>query len=135
MGHKTDRPCLISVVQHLQEVWIGMGKVLTKGNWPEVSVKLKNLSNSIQKYVERISSQAEMQLQLINQEEPARTVETASNVSVVESLPLISFLPSALYSLNERLLNLDVYERVDVNTFMTSLIGWQRCDAYLEGIL
>jgi hypothetical protein len=34
MGHKADRPCLIIVVKHLQEVWIGMGKVLTKGiNW------------------------------------------------------------------------------------------------------
>ncbi len=32
MGHKADRPCLITVVQDLQEVWIGMGKVLTKGN-------------------------------------------------------------------------------------------------------
>jgi hypothetical protein len=25
-GHRADRPCLISVVQHLQELWIGMGK-------------------------------------------------------------------------------------------------------------
>ncbi len=34
LGHKVDRPCLTLVVQHLQDVWIGMGNVLTKGNWP-----------------------------------------------------------------------------------------------------
>ena len=61
-------------------------------------------------------------------------METASNVSAVEALPLHSFLPSALYRLNQTSVNLDVYERVDVNTFITSILGWQRCDAYLEGI-
>ena len=59
-------------------------------------------------------------------------METASNVSAVEALPMHSFLPSALFRLNQKLVNLDVYDRVDVNTFMTSLIEWLRCDAYLE---
>jgi len=105
MGHKADLPCLVTVVQHLQDVWIGMGKVITKGNWPVVSPKLKNLANSIQKYAQRISNQAERQMQLINRDEPARTVETASNVSVIEALPLYSFLPSSLYHLNQSILN------------------------------
>jgi hypothetical protein len=32
MGHKKDKPCTINVVQHLQELWIGMGKLLETEN-------------------------------------------------------------------------------------------------------
>ncbi len=47
MGHKKDKSCLISVVQHLQELWIGMGKILETKKWPHVSRKLKSLSHLI----------------------------------------------------------------------------------------
>ena len=70
-----------------------MGKILETENWPEVSRKLKNLSYLIQVYVGRISSQAERQLNLIRTALPARSVETASNVTIVSPLQFLAKLP------------------------------------------
>jgi hypothetical protein len=61
-----------------------MGYLLAKDeNWIVFSPKLKILSNAIQGYAERVSSQAERQLSLVTLEEPARNVRTASDVSDV----------------------------------------------------
>jgi len=43
LGHKVNNPCLPSVVQHLQDLWFGMGTILKKENWPVVSPKIKHL--------------------------------------------------------------------------------------------
>jgi hypothetical protein len=58
-----------------------------------VSRKLKNLSNLIQAYAGRISSQAERKLSLIRALVPARGVETASNVTIVSPLELQASYP------------------------------------------
>ncbi len=108
-----------------------MGKVLTKGNWPEVSLKIKHLSMLIQKYVERITSQAARELVLNNPEQPARSVDTASNVSVIMPLPLRVVLPPALYHMNIKLLDMSVYVRLDVNSYMEGLVAWQRYASFL----
>ncbi len=101
--------------------------MVKKENWPGMPVKIKHLSNLIQKYALRISSHVERHMALINTEEPARTVETASHVQAVESLPFNRLLPRQLYPLNLKLLEMDVYVPIDVNTFMESLLTWQRC--------
>jgi hypothetical protein len=31
LGNKVDRPCMPTVVQHLQDLWLGMGKTLKHG--------------------------------------------------------------------------------------------------------
>jgi hypothetical protein len=42
LGHKADRPCMPTVVQHLQDLWLGMGKTLKYGvNWLAVSLKIQ----------------------------------------------------------------------------------------------
>ena len=79
---------MLKMIQHLQDLCIGMGKFIDKENWSLVPPKLKNLSNIIQAYARRTSSRAERQLNLISQVEPARTVEKVSNVAIVEILPL-----------------------------------------------
>jgi hypothetical protein len=81
-----------------------MGTILTKGNWPEVSLKIKHLSMSIQKYVERISNQMEGRLVLNNSEQPARSVEITSNVTIMMPLLLRAILPRELYQINIKLL-------------------------------
>ncbi len=58
--------------------------------------------------------------------DPARTVETASNVSIVEPLALNATLPSNLHTLNRKLQDLDVYVPVDLNLCMDGFAGWQR---------
>ena len=68
---------------------------------------------------------------LINTEEPARTVETASHVQVVDSLPINRLIPRQLYPLNLKLLEMDVYVSIDVNTFIESLLTWQMCGFFL----
>jgi hypothetical protein len=92
-----------------------------------VSPKLNIMSNLIQAYARQTSSQAERQLNLISQEEPARNVEMASNVVIVEILPLNTILPSNLRTLNRELQDRHVYMPMDVNTFMKGFSGWQRC--------
>ena len=87
-GHKLDKPDLKVTVRHLQELWIRMGQILTKGNWHDVSLPIKHLSLLIQKYAELMCSQAERQLGLINKEQPARNVETTSHVSTFDPLPI-----------------------------------------------
>ncbi len=118
MGHKKDKPCMISVVQHLQELWIRMGKILETENWPDVSRKLKNLSHLFQAYAGRISSQADRQLNLFRTAVPARSVQTASNVTLVSPLQFQAKLPVVLVTLNLKLQALDVYVPVDVNSYM-----------------
>jgi hypothetical protein len=76
LGHKSDKPDMALTVQHLQDLWIGMGDILAKCNWTSVSLPIKHLSILFQKYAQRTSSQAERQLSLINKERPARNVET-----------------------------------------------------------
>ena len=144
LGHKADRPCMTTVVQHLHDLWIGMGTVLKKGNWPEFSIKIKHLSHLIQKYAQRITSQAERQMNLISTAQPARTIETASNVAVIEPLPFHANLNHNLYNLNMALMDQDVYVRIDVNKFMKTFLVWQRrvcqylfnmdefCDAFIK---
>jgi hypothetical protein len=126
LGHKADKPCMITVVQHLQDLWIGMGKVIDNENWSVASPKIKILSNLIQAYARRTSSQAERQLNLISQENPARNVEKASNVGIVEILPLNATLPANLCTLDRELQDRDVYVPMDVNTFMKGFSGWLR---------
>jgi hypothetical protein len=41
IGRKAEKPSMTTTVQHLQELWFGMGKILTEENWPEVSAKIK----------------------------------------------------------------------------------------------
>jgi len=93
LGHKADKPCLMTTAQHRQELWFGMGKVLTEENWPVVAVKIKHLSLLIQNYARRISSQAVRQARLFNTEQPARSVEKAAHVAVIPSLLLRLALP------------------------------------------
>ncbi len=106
-----------------------MEKVLTKGNWPEVAVKLKHISHLIKKYAERVSSQAERQLALINAKEPVRDVDNASNMETFESLPLHTLLPHQLCSLNTSLMDFEIYVQIDANLFMESFSGWQRYES------
>ena len=49
---------------------------------------------------------------------------------IVESLPFHALLPSPMYHGNTTLVDLDAYERVDVNAFMESCVGWQMCVAH-----
>ncbi len=78
---------MLTVVQHLQDLWLGMEKTLKLGvNWPAVSLKIELFPELIQKYAQRIESQAERQMRLISTQVPARTVETASNVCIIEPL-------------------------------------------------
>jgi len=126
LGHKADMPCMLTFVQHLQDLWIGFGKLTEKDNWPVVSLKIKHLSSLIQSYASRISSQAERQSNLANAEEPARSVETASFISIVDPLPHSATLPPSLILLNRKLQDLDVYVPMDAITFMDGFSGWQR---------
>jgi hypothetical protein len=126
MGHKKDKPCMINVAQHLQELWKGMGKILETENWPDVSRKLKSLLHLIQAYAGLISSQAERQLNLIRTTVPARSIQTASNVTLVSPLQFQSKLPSSLVTLNMKLYALDVYVPVDVNSYMEGFETWRR---------
>ncbi len=59
---------------------------------------------------------------------PARTIETASNVTIVSPLPFHAKLPSILVPLNIKLQDLDVYVPVDVNPYMEGSEYWQRFD-------
>ena len=113
--------------------WIGfMGKeIIKKESWLVVSLKTKHLSTMIQKYAQRISSQVECLLILINKEEPTRTVETASRVQVIERLFVSALFPRQLYLISLKLLEMDVYVPLDVNTLMESLVTWQRCAFYI----
>jgi hypothetical protein len=126
LGHKADKPCLMTTAQHRQELWFGMGKVLTEENWPVVAVKIKHLSLLIQNYARRISSQVVRQARLFNTEQSARSVENAANVAVIPSLLLRLTLPDELFQLNMKLMHLDGYMRLEVNTFMEGLVAWQR---------
>ncbi len=91
-----------------------------------MSRKLKHLSHLTQAYAGRISSQAERQLNLISSVIPARTIESASNVTLVSPLPFHAKLPSILVPLNMKLQDLDVYVPVDVNPYMEGFEYWQR---------
>jgi hypothetical protein len=118
---------MLTVVQHLQDLWIGFGKLTEKDNWPVVSLKIKHLSSRIQSYASRISSHAERQSNLTNVEEHARNVETAPFISIVEPLPHSATLPPInLIPLNRKLQDLDVYVPMDAITFMDGFSGWQR---------
>ena len=79
-------------------------------------MKLKHLSNLIQKYAERLSSQAERQLALINAKEPARNVDDASNAVTIESLLLHALLHHLLYSFDMTLIYFEIYVLIDVNS-------------------
>jgi len=68
------------ILLHLQELWFGMGKILTEENWPEVSANIKHLSSLIKNYANRISSQVVRQSRFYNTAQPARSVENASHV-------------------------------------------------------
>ncbi len=92
LGHKAHRPCFLTVVQNLQELWFGMVYLLEKDDdWKLLAPKLKTLSNAVQGYAKRVSSQAERQLNLITRDEPVRNVQTASNVADVEVFHFMHF--------------------------------------------
>ncbi len=55
-------------------------------------------------------------------------METASNVAVIEVLPLSAILSDNLRVLNRELQDLEVYVPMDVNPFMEGFSGWQRYD-------
>jgi hypothetical protein len=114
---------MLTLVQHFQDLWIGMGRFIDKDNWSIVSPMLKNMSNLIQAYVWRTSTKVERQLNLISQEIPARNVEKALNVAIVEILPLNATLHSNLCTLNTELRDRDVYVPMDVNAFMKGFSG------------
>jgi hypothetical protein len=108
-----------------------MGNVKTKGNWPSVSLKITNLSLVIQKYYQRISSQAERQINLISSAQPARTLENASNVETIEPLPLSKDMCDVLITLNIAMMGKDFYIRMDLNPFLDGFPRWQRCACQL----
>jgi hypothetical protein len=129
--NKADKPCMPSALQHLQELWIGMGKVLTKKNWPVVFTKMKYLSNLIQEYSQRISSKAERSPRLSNTNQPARIVESASYVALIEPLLPGSFLPREHYRIKIKLMNVEVYVQLDGNPFMEGCVAMQRRECFL----
>ena len=119
LHHKGDRPCLNSAVQHLKDLWFGMGRILKKGNWPEVSLKIKHLSTLIQKYGERICSQTERQMRLFNTEQAARNVENSAHLSIIESLlHRLALSSELLHLLNINIVNNGFYVRIEVNNYM-----------------
>ena len=91
-----------------------------------MSRKQKHLSHLIQVYAGRISSQVEQQRSLISTVTPARSVETASNVTIVPPLPFHAKLPFNLFTLNMRLQDLDVCVLVDMNIYMEGSESLQR---------
>jgi hypothetical protein len=103
-----------------------MGKIIKKENWSDVSRKLKHLSHFIQSSAGRISSQAERQRNVISAAIPARTIETASIVTIVSPLPFQAKLPSIQVPLNMKLQDVDVYVPLDVNPYMEGFEYWQR---------
>ena len=50
IGHEADKLDVMYVVQHVQDMWIGMGNVLTNGIRHAVLAKIKHLITIIQKY-------------------------------------------------------------------------------------
>ena len=58
-------------------------------------------------------------------------MDTASNVSVIMPLPLRACLPHELYQMNIKLLDMSVYVRLDVNSYMEGLAAWQRYASFL----
>ena len=93
--------------------------------------KTKNISELILKYAQQIDSQAERQTRLISTAVSARTVETTSNVRIIEPLRMSATLPPRLYKMNKELIELSEYVAIDVNSYMSGLVGWQRCTLYL----
>ena len=92
----------------------------------------KTLSDLIQKYALRIDNQAKRQTRLIITEVTARTMETSSNVCIIEPLPFNATLPPRLYNINKKLMDLNVYVPIDVSSFIIGCVGRQRCACYLE---
>jgi hypothetical protein len=127
LGHKVYNPCLPSVVQHLQDMWFGMGIILKKGNWPVVSLKIKHLLTLIQKYAERTCSQTERQKRLFNTELHARNIENSTHVCIFEPLLIRLVLPPDPLHLNTNILKLVFYVRMEVNNYMEGRVAWQRC--------
>ena len=117
---------MTTMVQHLQELWFGMGKIVTEENWPDVSAKIKHLSLLIQNYAHRISNQVVRQSKLYNTAQPARSVENASHVEIIEPLLLRLTLPNALLHLNTELMRINEYVRMEVNPFVEGPVTWQR---------
>jgi hypothetical protein len=117
---------MTTTLQHLPELWFGMGKILTEENWPEVSAKIKQLSLLIQNYAHRISSHAVRQSRLYITAEPARRVKNASHVEIINPLLLRLTLSDALFHLNTKLLHVDEYVQMKVNPFMEGFFTWQR---------
>jgi hypothetical protein len=108
-----------------------MGNVKTKENWPSVSLKITNLLLVIQTCYQRISSQAERQINLISSAQPARTLENASNVATINPLQLSKDICDLLITLNIAMMDRDVYIRMDLNPFMVTFLIWQRNACYL----
>jgi hypothetical protein len=131
LGHKADKPSVTTIVQHLQNLWIGMGIVKIKGTWPSIFLKITNLSLQIQKYYQRFYSQAERQLNLISSAQPARTLENASNVANIEPLPLSKNMCDHLITMNIAMMDKDVYIRMYLNPFVDGFLRWQRCASHL----
>jgi hypothetical protein len=126
IGHKLERHSMMLTVQHLQDLWIGMGKLVIKDNWHAVALNIRHFSSLIPKYTECISSQVERQLNRINTEHPARDIEIAPHVAIIEPLTSSVTLPYQLHRLNLDFSRVHLYVRLEVNPFMKGLVTWQR---------
>lgn len=126
LGHKTSRPNLQRTVEHLQELFIGAGSWLKKGRWPFVSLKIKALSTLIFKYHERTSDQAVRQSKMNTVAEPARTEEAGSSVHQIEALKDHTVMSKSLKNLCHAVMNMDVYEPLDVQSLMKGLTKYKR---------
>ena len=65
-------------------------------------------------------------MNLISSVISARTIETASNVTIMSPLPFHAKFPSILVPLTMKLQDLDVYVPVDANPYMEGSEYWQR---------
>jgi hypothetical protein len=63
---------------------------------------------------------------LHRREEPARTAENASNVSIIEALPGTKTMHEDLRSICNDPIIRDLYSLLDVNNYMEGMSKWQR---------
>ena len=97
-----------------------------KGHLACCRMQLKHLFLLIDKYAKRVLSQAERQQIHYQHEEHAITIEVASNVTTIEALPICRSLPSNLRRIRQDIMNKNMYELVDVSSYMGGMSKWQR---------
>ena len=127
MGHKAYRPPWTRVLEKLGVLFYESDSWIKKGGWPVVGPKIKLLRLLIEKYSERIDSQAERQVAMRSVAEPARTVKNASHVRTLPALPHDKKMPKRLISICAHVSNKEVYVPTHANDFMK---GVNRKDRY-----